>query len=55
LETSEYFIQSFHWQCRPSSVVSGGVVVVGVCNGSQMRTSKCTYLIFSVSIGLDPG
>ena len=34
-----------------------GVVVVGVCNRSQMRTSrpKCTYLIFGVSIGLDPG
>ena len=31
------------------------VVVVGVCNGSQMRTSKCTCLIFGVSIGLDPG
>ena len=32
-----------------------GVVVVGVCNRSQMRTSKCTYLTFGVSIGLDPG
>jgi len=31
------------------------VVVVGVCNRSQMRTSKCTCLIFGVSIGLDPG
>jgi len=30
------------------------VVVVGVCNRSQMRTSKCTCLIFGVSIGLDP-
>jgi len=47
--------------CRPSgcTVVSGvvgvGVVVVGVCNHSQMRTSKCrpTCLIFGVSVGLD--
>jgi len=45
--------------CRPSgstvatSVV--GIVVVGVCKCSQMRTSKCTCLIFGVSIGLDPG
>ena len=40
--------------CRPNgcTVVSG--VVVGVCNRSQMRTSKCTCLIFGVSIGLDP-
>ena len=30
------------------------VVVVGVCNRSRMRTSKCTCLIFGVSIGLDP-
>jgi len=35
------------------SMVAG--VVVGVCNRSQMRTSKCTYLIFGVSIGLDHG
>jgi len=46
--------------CRPSgcTVVSGVVVVVvvvGVCNCSQMRTSKCTWSIFGVSIGLDPG
>ena len=46
--------------CRPSgcTVVSGAVVVVvvvGVCNRSHMRTSKCTCLIFGVSIGLDPG
>ena len=45
--------------CRPSgcTVASGhvGVVVVGVCNRSQMRTSKCTCLIFGVSIGLDRG
>ena len=43
--------------CRPSgcTVVSVVVVVVvGVCNRSQMRTSKCTCLIFGVSIG-DPG
>jgi len=44
--------------CRPSgcTVVSGVVgVVVGICNRSQMRTSKCSCLIFGVSIGLDPG
>jgi len=46
--------------CRPNgctvvSGVIGVVVVVGVCNRSQMRTSKCTCLIFSVSVGLDPG
>jgi len=47
--------------CRPNgcTVVSGVVVVVvvvvDVCNRSQMRTSKCTCLIFGVSIGLDPG
>jgi len=46
--------------CRPSgcTVASGVVSVVvvgGVCNRSQMRTSKCTCLIFGVSIGLDPG
>ena len=45
--------------CRPSgcTVASGVVVVVlvGVCNCSQMRTSKCTCLIFGVSVGLDPG
>ena len=45
--------------CRPSgcTVASGVVVVVGggVCNRSQMRTSKCTCLIFGVSVSLDPG
>jgi len=35
------------------TVVSG--VLVGICNQSQKRTSKCTCLIFGVSIGLDPG
>jgi len=43
--------------CRPSgcTVVSGVVVVVvGVCNHSQMRNSKYTCLIFGVSMGLDP-
>ena len=30
------------------------VVVVGVCNRSQMRTIKCTCLIFGMSIVLDP-
>jgi len=35
------------------TVVSGIVgVVIGVCNRSQMRTSKCTCLIFGASIGL---
>jgi len=40
-----------------STLASGviGVVVVVVCNRSQIRTSKCTCLIFGVSIGLDPG
>jgi len=39
--------------CRPSGCnVASGVVVVGVCNSSQMRTSKYTCLIFGVSIGL---
>jgi len=48
--------------CRPSgcTVASGVVVVViviviGICNRSKMRTSKCTCLIFDASIGLDPG
>jgi len=44
--------------CRPNdhTVASGVVgVVVGVCNCSQMRTSKSTCLIFGESIGLDPG
>jgi len=39
--------------CRPSgcTVVYGivGVVVVGVCNRSQMRTSKCTCLILTLA------
>ena len=31
--------------CRPSGcIVVSGVVVVGACNRSQMRTSKCTCL-----------
>jgi len=52
--------QSLFAICRPSgcTVASGVVIVgviVGVCNRSQMRTSKCTRLIFGVSIGLDPG
>jgi len=42
--------------CRPSGcTVASGVVVVGVCNRSQMRTGKCTCLIFGVSVGLDHG
>jgi len=44
--------------CRPSgcTVASGVVVVVVVvCNRSQMRTSKCTCLFFGVSIDLGPG
>jgi len=47
------------YTCRPT-VASGVVgvvvvVVIDVCNCSQMRTSKCTCLIFGMSIGLDPG
>jgi len=50
--------------CHPSgcTVVSGIVVVVvvvvgggDVCNRSQMKTSKCTCLIFDMCIGLDTG
>jgi len=44
--------------CTVASGVVGVVVVVvivGVCNRSHMRTSKCTCLIFGVSIGLDAG
>jgi len=37
--------------CTMASGVFGG----GVCNRSQIRTSKCTCLIFGVSIGFDPG
>jgi len=45
--------------CRPSgcTVASGvvgvivDVVVDDVCNRSQMRTSKCTCLIFGMSLG----
>jgi len=29
------------------------IVVVGVCNCSRMRISKCTCVIFGVNIGLD--
>jgi len=36
------------------TVLSGVVVVVGVCNRSQMRTSKSTCLVFGVSIGFEP-
>ena len=47
--------------CRPSgcTVAPGFVVVVlvvvGVCSRSQKKTSKCTCLIFDVSIDLGPG
>ena len=43
--------------CTVASGVVGVVVVVvvGVCNRSEMRTSKCTCLIFGMSIGLDRG
>jgi len=45
--------------CRPSgcTVASGivGIIVVGICNCSLMRTSKCTCLVFGVSTNLDPG
>ena len=40
--------------CRPSGCTET-FGVVGVYNRSQMRTSKCTCLVFGVSIGLDPG
>ena len=51
--------------CRPSDhtmasgvvsviVVIVVVIVVGVCNHCQMRTSKCTFVTFGVSISLDP-
>jgi len=53
------YLVVIYWQCRPSgyTVVSGivGVIVVGVCNCCEMRTSKRTCLVFGVSIGLDPG
>jgi len=32
-------------------VVGIVVVIIGICNRSQMRTSKCTCLIFGVRIG----
>ena len=50
--------------CHPSgcTLVSGVVIVVvvvvvviGVCNRSQMRTSKCTCLIFGLSVDLNSG
>ena len=47
--------------CRTSGCTVASVVVVvvvvsgGVCNRSQMRTNKCTCLMFGVSIGLDHG
>jgi len=48
----------FYWRYFALVVVGptvvSGIVVVGVCNRSQMRTSKCTCLIFGVSIGKDP-
>jgi len=61
--TSRYEIKHSLAICRHFTVASGVVVVgvvvvvvvVGVCNRFQMRTSKCTCLIFGVSIGLDPG
>ena len=51
--------------CRPNDrnvaygivgiiVVVVVIIIVGICNRSKMRTSKCTCLIFGVSIGLDP-
>ena len=44
-----------YWLYCGIRVVVVVVIVVGVCNHCQMRTSKCTCLIFGVSIGLDPG
>jgi len=40
--------------CTVASGVVGVVVGGGVCNRCQMGTSKCTCLIFGVSIGLNP-
>jgi len=40
--------------CSPSGCTVASSIV-GICNRSQMRNSKCTGLIFGVSIGLDPG
>jgi len=36
--------------CRPIGCTVASGVVVGVCNRSQMRNSKCTCLTFGVSI-----
>jgi len=36
--------------CTVASGVVGVVVVVGVCNRSQMRTTKYTFLIFNFCI-----
>jgi len=47
-----------HSGCTLLSGIVGVVIIVGVigvCNRSQMKTSKCTCLIFGVSIDLDPG
>ena len=58
---AKHFGEDLSAICRPNgcTVVSVVVVVVvvggGVCNRSQMRTSKCTCLIFGVNIGLEPG
>ena len=58
-EKFEMYVKNFSLFaiCRPSdcTVVSGVVVVVGVCNCFQMRTSNYACLIFGVSIGLEPG
>jgi len=40
--------------CHPSGCTVVSDIVVGVCNRSQMRTIKCTCLIFGVGIDLDP-
>ena len=40
--------------CTVASGIVGVAVVVIVVVGSQMRTIKCTCVIFDVSIGLDP-
>ena len=51
-------INIFYWRYVALVVVlwcpATVVVVVGVCNRSQMRTIKCTCLIFGVSIDLEP-
>ena len=58
IKTAKRFVVSWGLSlaiCCPSGCTVASGVVVGVCNRSQMRTSKCTCLVFGVSIGLDSG